>query len=247
MRAGDLFEDALLASLYDHFNPWGACDDFYLRMARESGRCILDVGCGTGMLACRIAMEGLDVTGVDPSGAMLGVARSRPGGDRVRWIESTGQALESPLRFDFAYMTGHAFQALLSDDEVIRLFGAIRRHLNQGGRFVFETRNPANQAWLFWTPDKRNCVTTAEHGRIEETRAAVVELETGFIDLTQDYRFLDTGETLTGRTRLRFIERDQLEGLLIGAGLRPQVWYGDWDRGPLNQTSPEIIVVTGRD
>ena len=43
----------------------------------KSGAHVLDLGCGTGLLACRIAEEGFAVTGVDPAEGMLRVARAR--------------------------------------------------------------------------------------------------------------------------------------------------------------------------
>src|SRR4029077_7599279 len=78
-------EDSLFASLYDYFNGLDICDDFYHGLARtlKSGARVLDLGCGTGLLACRIAHQGLAVTGVDPAEGMLGVAQSRPGAERV--------------------------------------------------------------------------------------------------------------------------------------------------------------------
>jgi len=159
----ELFEDVFLASLYDHFNRWAACDDFFLGFAQEIGGRVLDLGCGTGTLACRIGMAGLAVTGVDSSEAMLRVARSRPGSERVNWIQAKGQDLHSVLRFDFVYMTGHAFQMLPTDDDAISLLRTVRGHLTEDGLFVFETRNPERKAWLAWTPDRRDCVTTLEH------------------------------------------------------------------------------------
>ncbi len=78
----DVFDDALLASVYDDLNPWAAWDDFYLGLARASGGAVLDLGCGTGRLACRIAAEAIEVVGVDPTAGMLGVAWARPG---KRW------------------------------------------------------------------------------------------------------------------------------------------------------------------
>ena len=123
MPADEVFEDALFASLYDHFNGWDVCDEFYLGLARtlKSGARVLDLGCGTGLLACRIAEGGFAVTGVDPAEGMLGVARSRPGAERVSWIKGVGQAMRLPQRFDLIYMTGHAFQALLTDEDALAL------------------------------------------------------------------------------------------------------------------------------
>jgi SAM-dependent methyltransferase len=54
---------------------------------------IVDVGCGTGLITCELAREGYRVIGVDPAPAMLRVARQRPFGDRVRWIEG-----DTPVR-----------------------------------------------------------------------------------------------------------------------------------------------------
>jgi SAM-dependent methyltransferase len=106
-QSDEVFEDQFLASLHDHFNTWGADDDFYLQLAREIGGRVFDLGCGTGMLACRIAQEGLSVTGADPAEGMLRVARSRQGTEQVSWIKADGQALRLSLRFDLIYMTGY--------------------------------------------------------------------------------------------------------------------------------------------
>ena len=93
-EATDVFDGPLLASVYDDLDPWAASDDFYLGMARKIGGAVLDLGCGTGKLACRIAAEGCDVVGADPAEGMLGVARSRPGTEAVAWVQGDGQ---SPL------------------------------------------------------------------------------------------------------------------------------------------------------
>jgi len=246
--ADEVFEDSLFASLYDHFNGWDVCDDFYLGLARtlKSGRRILDLGCGTGLLACRIAEEGFAVSGVDPAEGMLGVARSRPGAERVSWIKGVGQTVRLPERFDLVYMTGHAFQALLTDDDAIAVLRTAHDHLAVDGLLAFETRNPARKAWLSWTPDKRRSVVTADHGEVEEFFDTKADPDSGIVDLAAHYRFADTGKTIIGRSRIRFVELDHLKRLLAEASLAPVAWYGDWDRSPLTETSREIIVVARR-
>lgn len=248
MPAHEVFEDSLFASLYDHFNGWDICDDFYLGLARtlKSGARVLDLGCGTGLLACRIAEEGLAVTGVDPAEGMLGVARSRPGAERVSWIKSVGQTVRLPERCDLIYMTGHAFQALLTDDDAIAVLRTAGDHLADDGLLAFETRNPAHRAWLSWRTDKRRSAVTEDHGAVEEFFDTKADLDTGIVDLAAHYRFADTGKTIVGRSRIRFIDLDHLKRLLAAAKLVPVAWYGDWDRSPPTETSREFIVIARR-
>ena len=79
-------------------------------MAGEFGAVtVLDVGCGTGTLACLLAARGLDVVAVDPAAASLDVARRKPGAGRVRWLHADATALP-PLRVDLATMTGNVAQ-----------------------------------------------------------------------------------------------------------------------------------------
>ena len=242
----EIFEDDFLASLYDHFNPWSASDDFYLQRALEFGGPVLDLGCGTGMLAARIASVGIEVTGVDPAVGMLKVARSRPGTERVTWVHSDGQSLDLPKRFRLIYMTGHAFQALLNDEDAVAVLSAAGRHLAPDGRFIFESRNPVAREWQEWQPGNSWKVEIAPHGRVEESNETAFDDRRGIARITHRYRFLDRGTERVSHSRIRFIDHDHIGRLIDEAGLRPIAWYGDWDRRPLSLASKEIVAVTGR-
>lgn len=86
------------AEIYDElfvpalFRPWS---DVVADAARVGpGQRVLDVACGTGVLACtvagRVGCEGA-VVGVDANAQMLAVARRKPG--RIEWIEGRAEAL----------------------------------------------------------------------------------------------------------------------------------------------------------
>ena len=66
-----------LAEIYDLDSPWSKDRDFYLSLAGDVQKRILDLGCGTGLLCDAYAAKGHNVTGVDPAEAMLKIARQK--------------------------------------------------------------------------------------------------------------------------------------------------------------------------
>jgi SAM-dependent methyltransferase len=60
------------------------------------GRPVLELGVGTGRVACALAMRGLDVWGVDASQSMLDRLAGKPGGDSVRAVVGDMEGLELP-------------------------------------------------------------------------------------------------------------------------------------------------------
>lgn len=112
MTVDDAFAHPRLAALYDPLDPDRSDLDAYLRMAEEFGaRRVLDIGCGTGVLALLLAGRGIEVVGVDPARASVEVARAKPGAERVRWLVGDATVLP-PLRVDLATMTANVAQAI---------------------------------------------------------------------------------------------------------------------------------------
>lgn len=58
-----------------------------------AGRRVADIGCGTGAMVRFMAREGADVVGVDPSAAMLAVARAEAPAGGERYVHGRGEAL----------------------------------------------------------------------------------------------------------------------------------------------------------
>src|SRR3954454_19519033 len=102
------YENPRLARLYDVFDDDRADLDLYVGIARElgAGR-VVDLGCGTGTLALRLADGGHAVLAADPALASLEVAQSKPGADRVTWLHGDATALPE-WDADLVTMTGNA-------------------------------------------------------------------------------------------------------------------------------------------
>ena len=152
--ADPIFAEPRLAAVHDHLDPDRSDLDAYERLVVDELRATtaLDVGCGTGELAIRLARRGVRVVGVDPAGASIDVARAKPGADAVTWV--VGTAPDAPaIQVDVATMTANVAQVLVDDDAWLETLRAIRARLRDGGVLSFETRRPHVRAWEGWTRD----------------------------------------------------------------------------------------------
>ena len=122
-------------------------NDFYhpllLRQVPAGARTALDVGCGTGKLARRLAATGLSVTGIDVSQRVVDIARAI-GPDRIVYRHEDAQ--QATGRYDF--ITCVAALHHMPSDALTRL----RSLLNPGGVLaVLGLGRPRSAAeWARW-------------------------------------------------------------------------------------------------
>ena len=240
-----MFTDPELARWYDTFCGWERREDFdfYFPLVMSAAS-VLDVGCGTGLLLRRAREIGHRgrLVGLDPADAMLAVARER---DDIEWVVGDLSSGGWEREFDLVVMTGHAFQVLVSDDELRAGLDAIRAALTSDGRFVFETRNPSVREWEHWTPANATDVADVTGRRVRmEQRVQAVERDT--VRFTLTFSCSGWAEPRVSESTLRFLDADALSTVLTDAGLTVDEQLGDWDGSPLTKTSPEIITVTRR-
>jgi len=232
------FSDQRLADLYDLGNAGSEDREFYLDLAKAAPQTILDLGCGTGLLALAFAKRGHRVVGVDPARAMLNVARRSSFADRVEWIEGTAETYESDQAFDLIIMTGHAFQVLLEDAQVVAALSTMARHLKPDGVAVFESRNPALDWDAVWA---RAYEMQAPEGPVRaERRMTDRSRAPEYLSFAWDYHF--TTGTMTSDSTLRFLSAAEIQGMARTAGLKLVDLFGDWDGSAFQPaTSREMI------
>ena len=109
------------------------------QIMRITGRCPNVVGpCFGGRLwhgaaITFMARAGLELYGLDPSAGTLSVVRDRDGGDLASWYEGTIEQFGEDGLFEMIFMTVHAFQCLLQDNEIISFFKRCARLLSESG------------------------------------------------------------------------------------------------------------------
>jgi SAM-dependent methyltransferase len=220
-----------LAAVYDALDADRRDLDAYLRTARESGaHRVLDIGCGTGVLALLLAARGADVTGVDPAGASLDVARAKPGAERVRWIHGDAADVPPVPAFDLATMTGNAAQGVVAPDAWARTLHGAHAALRPGGRLVLETRDPARRAWEEWTPELTRRVTRVPGAGEVESWQELVAVREDLVTFRSTYVFAADGAVLTSESTLRFRGRDEVAADLAAHGFTTQEVRGAPDR-----------------
>jgi SAM-dependent methyltransferase len=237
------FADPGLAALYDSFCGWDGRDDldFYFPLVMAAGS-VLDVGCGTGMLLHRAREAGHSgrLCGLDPAGGMLDVARAR---QDIEWVQGDLSSVSFAREFELIVMTGHAFQVLTGDAQLREALAAVAAALTPGGRFAFETRNPAARAWERWTPDHAVEVSGPD-GQVYRQSSQVELPVTGeLVSFTSTFTGAGWRQPQVSRSTLRFLPAGALAVFLSAAGLTVEEQYGDWDRQPLADRSPEIITI----
>lgn len=237
------YTQARLVALYDRMNGADHDHAFYARCLGPVPQRVLDLGCGTGLLARRLRQLGHQVTGADPAEGMIAFARLQPGAEAITWHHGTIEVLPDEARFDAVIMTGHAFQCLTTAEAVAATLVAVRRRLAPGGRFMFESRNPHVREWDNWTPEDANTVTD-ETGALVRVFTSILAEEPGpRVTFRNHFVFAD-GEQRSDSTLL-FLTSEEILRHLRAAGFTTFETYGDWAGNAMTEASSEIIVIAG--
>ncbi len=114
-----------------------------------SGKTVLDVGCGGGILAEAMAAKGAQVTGIDMGKAPLAVAELhlKESGERVHYEQITAEELAARQPGSFDVVT--CMEMLEHVPDPASTVAACAQLVKPGGAVFFATLNRTPKAWLF--------------------------------------------------------------------------------------------------
>jgi len=250
--------EQLAAELYDVSVPdWAGEIDFYRELARKAReQSVLEVACGTGRVAIRLAQQGMKVVGVDVDEEMLKVARSKSAA--VRWIQGDMRTLDLGETFGLIIVPGHSFQFMLTPGDQVRALETFQRHLVRGGALVVHLDHQSVE----WLGELRSRL-----GGVFEASEDVTHLRTGHtIRRAHAWTYEPSTQTATVISkweevsedgsvlqiwerkpmRLHCIFRFEMEHLLARTGFEIQAVYGDFFKNELKDNSSDMIWVAGR-
>ncbi len=109
----------------------------------KKGSSVLDLGCGQGRHAVALAMRGLEVTGLDLSGFLLGKAKelAQINEVEVSWVHRDMRKTSGLGPFDACICMSTAF-GYFDDDEDEKVVRGVHSVLKEDGMFMLDIENP---------------------------------------------------------------------------------------------------------
>ena len=248
-----------LPELYDYTPVYTGRDDvdFFVSFSRSASGKTLELGCGTGRILIPTAAAGCQVTGLDISEYMLAKCREKLG-NQPEEVQKRGQLINGnmvdfKLKETYSLITTpfRSFQHLLSVDNQLSCLQCSNRHLRKGGKLIldlFQTdpKRINNPEYFKETEDfpdvdlpdgrkfRRAHRVSAFH-RAEQYN----DVELIFYVTQKDGKI----ERLVQAFPFRYFFRYEVEHLLSRCGFKVIELYGDYDKSPLSNDSPEMIFV----
>ncbi len=254
--------NTVVATTYDSLPLYANRKDiqFYVDLCREVNGNVLELGCGTGRILVPVAMTGINIVGLDSSSHMLEQCRhhlnsqSEDTRTRIELVHSNMTNFELNRKFDLIIIPFRPFQHLISIQEQVDCLKSVSKHLNENGLLVFDlfqvnfymlcnpqSSEETEDVPMCALPDGkklRRCSRIAQSHRAEQYNN--VEL----IYYISDHNGLQ--ERHVQSFPLRYFFRYEVEHLLSRTGFSIVQLFGNFDKSPLCDDSPEMIFVASK-
>lgn len=245
-----------IAPFYDRTLA-GFDDDLalYLMLAAQQAGAVLEIGAGTGRLAVPLAEAGHAVTALEPSAAMLrlGRAATEAATVPVEWVAGRIEDFAAERRYALVIAALDSFLHLTDTTAQLAALAAIRGVLTPGGLLALDL--PTLAGWPDWQPGVRPLdLLWSERDPLSgrttsQLNSFQMDPATQRRTVTEVFEQSETDGTLRrwlATYTLRFIGRFELQLLVEHAGLRLRSLHGDYELGPLSETSERMIALIER-
>lgn len=237
--------------------------NFYRDAVHEFGDPVLELGCGTGRITLALAEAGHRVTGLDISERMLERCNQKRAGlptearERVHLVQGDMTRFDLGEKFQVVIIPFRPLQHLLEVDDQMSCLASVRKHLRgkghlgkKSGRLILDVFQ--TDAERMHDPEYQKEGPVTEYSMPDGRRVRIAERVAAFHraeqrnDVEMIFYVTDAQgkeERLVFAWTLRYFFRYEVEHLLARCGFRVSAVYGDFDRSPLVDTSPEMIFV----
>ena len=249
------------AKYYDHVGLYQSRPDvkFWVEEAVASGGPVLELGAGTGRVLIPTAREGVSITGLDISDAMLDICRQKlkheypEVRDRVRLVRGDMRSFDVGSDFALVTMPFRPFQHLLDVEDQLACLDSARRALKPNGRLVLDLFNPSIPKLNEPIGD---VMLVEEPFVLPDGRTVVRKHRFVHRDLFRQISTIDLIHVITSpdgrvekdvwRFQMRWFFRFEIEHLLERAGFAVENIFADYDRSAFGSKYPGELIVAAR-
>ena len=116
-------------------------------LARLAGQAdALEFAVGTGRVALPLRAAGVCVDGIELSPHMVDRMREKPGGDAIKVTMGDMSRVTTGRRYGLVYLVYNTIGNLITQEDQVRCFENVARHLDHDGVFVLECAVPVAPA-----------------------------------------------------------------------------------------------------
>ncbi len=192
----------------------------------------LELAIGTGRVALPLAERGI---------RMVAKLRAKPGGDRITVTMGDFAAVPVDGEYPLIYLVFNTLFNLLTQDDQVRCFENVAKHLTPDGVFVIEV----------FTPTYLNRLRDDQYVDAENVKVDEVWLDVGRHDpvkqlLIESHVVLSRAGVRVYPIVARYAWPSELDLMARIAGLRLKERWANWRREPFTAASRSHISVYGR-
>lgn len=235
----DLYDTTYLARVDSHPAIFMVADKYkisthnnptynYILPKINKHTCILDIGCGKGDFALALSTHNIDtVIGIDFSEEVISTAKRNLSSSNLpcQFFHCDASHFKHELQFDF--ITMNDVSEHLSDDELSRLFNALKKLLRKNGEVVIHTPN----GLALCNDTDQTLLSTlykAYYKTFKNWKGQARTAEQIYYD----------------QVHINIKSYPQIKQLLKGFGFESKVHYDNRSRFPLNRFSTHMLVVS---
>jgi len=256
-RFGGYEDNESLAEFYDVSYSTRKDIDFFVGYSRKVKGKTLELGCGTGRILIPTAIAGCEITGLDISPFMLKKCQEKTGQqpkkvqELIRIVEGNMVDFNIDERFSLVTTPFRSFQHVISTEEQRRCLHCVHRHLDAGGLLILDLFHPFLPA-LYESKYRSGTEDFSQRKLPDGTmlrrthRTLAVHRDKQYFECEMVYHVLYPNGKKGRHVQsfpFRYFFRYEVEHLLELSEFRVRELFGDFERSPFSQDSPEMIFV----
>lgn len=256
---GGYEEQEFVADFYDamYANLARRDVEFFIDYSRKASGKTLELGCGTGRVLVPTALAGCEITGLDLSPYMLKKCREKLS-KLPREVRRNSYLIEGDMtnfttgeEYSLVTIPFRPFQHLMTVDEQKACLDCVHKHLVKQGKLVFDVYHP----FLPRLVDPKYLMEMEVEPPFKLGNGSVVRrtTRTAAFHRAEQYNDIElifyvkkpdgSEERLVQAFPMRYFFRHEIEHLLSLSGFKVVEFFGNFDKSPFSDDSPEMIVV----